>query len=123
MGVYDHEHKGSAGNKRERAKQSRSRRKAAAGQVNWGAFEWETFATLAIALALQGGAVRVGATRDGGAYALGIYKDNDYATEYIKPDEDISEALLEIADAWLDDWKLEMAHARNVLRGEAAKPD
>lgn len=112
-----------SGNKRERAKQARSRRKTANGQIDWSKFEWEVFATLAIALALQGGAVRLGATRDGGAIALGIYKGDDYATEYIRPNEDVHEALLEISEAWLDDWKLEMAHARRVLRGEAETPD
>lgn len=102
-------------NKRERAKQARGRRKSAAEPLDWTKFEWELFAVLTVALASTGGAIRIGATRDGGAWALGIYKGDDYATEYIRPGEDVHEALLEIAEAWLDNWQLEMASAKKAL--------
>jgi len=36
------------------------------------------------------GAVRIGATRDGGAWAIGIYGDGEPFTEYIGADEDIN---------------------------------
>jgi hypothetical protein len=41
----------------------------------------------------RGGALRFGYTRDGGAYALGIYLNGDHFTEYIRPHEDIDRYL------------------------------
>lgn len=55
---------------------------------------------LAIGTALAGGAARIGLTRDGGALAVGMYLGDDYATEYVKPDEDLGQAVREIAQAW-----------------------
>jgi len=121
MGDNKNENRQGTPNKRERSKQARGRRKSAAGELDWRTFDWEGFAALTVALANSGGAIRVGATRDGGAWALGIYKGDDYATEYIKPTEDVQEAMLEIAEAWLDDWKTEMATARATLFGQPQK--
>lgn len=55
---------------------------------------------LIIGTALVGGAVRVGLTRDGGALAVGMYLGEDRETEYITPNEDLGEAVREIALAW-----------------------
>jgi hypothetical protein len=90
-------------NKRERAKAQRSRRASAAGEVDWTAFDWTAAACLTVEMVAVGGAIRFGATRDGGAWALGIYLGDDYATEYIRPAEDFTTALGEIASAWLPD--------------------
>lgn len=40
-----------------------------------------------------GGAVRFGLTRDGGAYAVGIYGDGEPYTLYIRPRESIDAAI------------------------------
>jgi hypothetical protein len=37
----------------------------------------------------MGGALRLGYTRDGGAYAVGVYGDGTPFTEYIPPSDDI----------------------------------
>lgn len=63
--------------------------------------DWLQLVALQRAAMSQGGAVRVGLTRDGGALAIGVYIDQDYGTEYIRPSEDLNTALVEIADAWL----------------------
>lgn len=55
---------------------------------------------LAIGASIQGAAVRIGHTRDGGALALAIYKDGEYGVEYITPAEDLGQAVREIAQAW-----------------------
>lgn len=47
-----------------------------------------------------GGALRFGYTRDGGAYAVGIYGDGDPRTEYVRPSEDFNEFLREIIEAF-----------------------
>lgn len=44
-----------------------------------------------------GGALRLGYTRDGGAYAIGIYLGADSTTEYVRPNEDIEEYLTGLA--------------------------
>jgi len=88
-------------NKRERSKQARGRRAQSAGTVDWSAFDWNCFVAMAEGMVSVGGAVRVGATRDGGAWAFGVYVGDDYATEYVRPAEDFEVALQEIVVAWL----------------------
>lgn len=55
---------------------------------------------LIIGHALQGGAVRVGLTRDEGALAIGVYQGDKYGTEYVRPSEDLGQAVREIAQDW-----------------------
>lgn len=61
---------------------------------------------LIAAMAFTGGAVRFGYTRDGGAYALGIYGDGDPYTLYCKPSEDVDlflkECIADVAQAFAD---------------------
>jgi len=73
----------------------------------------------------EGGAFRVGLTRDGGAVALGVYAGDEYGTEYIRPSEDFQTALREIADAWFqngglafDDAVFGMANELKMARGK-----
>lgn len=89
--------------KREVAKQKRSRRAEQNGEVDWSELDWSALTALLIEIVDAGGALRIGRTRDGGAWAIGVYLDNDYATEYIQSKEVFSEALGEIAAAWLSD--------------------
>jgi len=56
--------------------------------------------SLLIGAAIEGYALRVGLTRDGGALAIGVYMGDEYGTEYIRPDEDLAVALREIGLAW-----------------------
>lgn len=90
-------------NKRARGKAARSRRAAQQGAADYTAASWVSLAALVISTARLSGAVRLGVTRDGGAYAIGMYLDDDYATEYIKPGEDFDAAIEEIAVAWHGD--------------------
>lgn len=47
----------------------------------------------------QGGAIRIGRTRDGGAWAIGIYGDGDKPyTEYVQGSEDINKYLDNLAE-------------------------
>jgi hypothetical protein len=55
---------------------------------------------LVCAVTNNGGAVRFGYSRDGGAYAVGILGDGDPYTDWVRPSEDVEAALGEIADAW-----------------------
>jgi len=44
------------------------------------------------------GAIRVGLSRDGGAFAIGIYGDGDPYTEYVGAGEDINEYFANLAE-------------------------
>lgn len=87
--------------RRERAREQRGRRATAVAGIDLRVASWVGIAALNIAFAEAGGALRIGYTRDGGALAIGCYLGDDYATEYIRPSEDMDAALLEIAEAWL----------------------
>lgn len=64
------------------------------GQVaDWSSCNGELLAKAVASIAKHGGALRLGYTRDGGAYAVGFYGDGDPFTEYITPSDDIDEFL------------------------------
>lgn len=50
------------------------------------------------AAGFKGGALRFGYTRDGGAYAIGVYGSGDPFTEYVKPGDDINAYLQTLID-------------------------
>lgn len=82
--------------KRAKSEEVKRRRRAegkAAGTADWAAADGELLAKAVGAVALMGGALRLGYTRDGGAYAIGIYGDGEPFTEYVPPSEDINEYL------------------------------
>ena len=90
-------------NKRAKAAERRQTKRRIQGQVDMASIPWLTLVALIAEMSAEGGAIRIGLTRDGGALALGLYKGDDYATEYIRPNEDIEGALHQIADVWLSD--------------------
>lgn len=73
----------------------------AAMTVTLDGVSWVRLAALTQATMTAGGAVRIGLTRDGGALSVGMYVGEEYGTEYIRPTEDLADALYDIADAWL----------------------
>lgn len=55
-----------------------------------------------------GGAIRLGYTADGGAYAIGVYGDgSEPYTEYVRPGEDLDAILADIGAAFIggDRWE------------------
>lgn len=101
MGQLERAKEDKGSNKRAKAKQARGRRGGTTGGADWKQFDWAATIALVEVLAEQDGALRIGRTRDGGAWALGVYLGDDYATEYIRPSEDFQDAILEICEAWL----------------------
>jgi len=61
--------------------------------ADWASVDGTLLSKAVAALAGLGGALRLGYTRDGGAYAIGIYGDGDPFTEYVSPNDDINEFL------------------------------
>lgn len=75
-------------------------RKAGTEGANWLMVHGEAILVAVAAVAKQGGALRFGYTRDGGAYSIGVYGDGDPYTDYIKPDESVEEYLYALAESW-----------------------
>jgi len=89
-------------------KQDRSKQKAAttkglppdkragSGVADWANADPAIVLRLVCAVAVEGGAVRLGYTRDGGAYSIGIYLGSDSKTYYCNEAEGINEKLNEL---------------------------
>lgn len=52
-------------------------------------------------ISANGGAIRFGKTRDGGAFAIGVYGDGgEPYTDYLRPTDDVTEYLETLVDAF-----------------------
>lgn len=83
--------------KAKKEESNKRRRKSRGEQIpaNWLDVPSHAIGTFCASLAEAGFAVRIGKSRDGGSYAIGIYGDGDPYTEYARPSDDILE--------WMDD--------------------
>ena len=61
--------------------------------ADWTGVDSTLVTRLAAAIGRDGGAVRLGYTRDGGAYAIGLYNGDDRQTVYVSPNDDIDGEL------------------------------
>jgi len=57
--------------------------------ADWAGVDGSLVVKAIAAVAANGGALRFGYTRDGGAYSVGFYGDGDPWTEYISPNDDV----------------------------------
>lgn len=67
------------------------------GNADWGSVDPSTILELIGKVTSRGGAIRFGYTRDGGAYALGLYYGAESKTVYCRPGEDL--------DAFIAEWQ------------------
>jgi len=86
----------------EKARRTRRVRRSRGGTCDYAMADGPIVLAAIAQVAARGGAVRLGYTSDGGAYAIGIYGDGDPYTEYVKPSEDINEFFRELREAWDD---------------------
>jgi len=107
--------------RRDKQREGRRGRAATTARADLRNGDWLGIAALITAFAEAGGAIRIGFTRDGGALAVGCYLGDDYATEYVRPQEDFRGALIEIAEAWLPDQGIAYHQALQEYE-QAAKP-
>lgn len=72
---------------------AKRKERGASGAADWDTQDgnWMRHATAVVAA--RGGALRFGYTRDGGAYAIGIYLDGEQTTEYLKPTDNVTDWL------------------------------
>lgn len=64
--------------------------------ADWGGANPAWITGLIVLLSRHRGAVRFGVSRDGGAYSVGVYLDDDSVTLWINGDADLDEGLAEI---------------------------
>ena len=77
---------------------ARAWRAAPATPADWASIDAEAIREVIAAVGAIGGAVRFGYTRDGGAYALGLYGvEPQPTTLYFRPDEAVEGILRRIA--------------------------
>jgi hypothetical protein len=91
MGINDHQ-----ADKRNRAAK-RARTFQPSEKVSASDIETELLRDVVGVIVAHGGALRIGVTRDGGAWAFGIYGDGgDPHTEYVRPSEDVNAYLRDL---------------------------
>ena len=72
-----------------------------AGSANYGGIDGARLLRAIEVITANGGAIRLGKTRDGGAFAIGVYGDgNEPYTDYLRPTDDIIEYLETLVDAF-----------------------
>jgi len=90
--------------KEQRLAKSRPRKRVGihdATQAEWTKADCILLMETIAAVARRGGALRFGYTRDGGAYAVGVYGDGESPyTDYIRPSEDVNVYLRNLMRAW-----------------------
>jgi len=96
---------------------SRGLNRKSATTADWVTADALTLQRAISAAAITGGALRFGYSRDGGAYAIGIYGDGEPYTEFLKPGEDLDEFLCEVITLFetiLDDLMATRAQAQRL---------
>jgi hypothetical protein len=66
--------------------------------ADWESVDAQLVMKAVATLAARDGALRLGYTRDGGAYAVGFYGDGDPFTKYIAPGDDIDGFFREVIE-------------------------
>lgn len=69
-------------------------------QADWSNADPEKLRDCIAMVAKANGALRLGYSRDGGAYSIGVYGDGDPYTLYCPPDEEIDDVLVRITNAF-----------------------
>ena len=70
--------------------------------ADWGSVNVVVLVKLIEVSSKKGGAVRLGYTRDGGAYAIGVYCGSNYFTDYVRPSEDVDQYLKDLTVSFED---------------------
>ena len=76
----------------------REGKEATTDVADWGTVTPNLLVDLCQVVSGLGGAVRIGYTRDGGAYSVGIYLDDDRETFYCRPSDDLNDFVLRLTE-------------------------
>lgn len=66
--------------------------------ADWGSVEPKSLIDLVQVVTRLGGAIRLGYTRDSGAYSVGVYLDDDRETFYCRPSDDLEKFLDDLTE-------------------------
>lgn len=88
---------------------SRGLRGRSTAVADWGRADGSLLVQAVERASITGGAVRLGYSRDGGAFAIGIYGDGEPYTEYLPPDGDLDEWLRSVIDLYQSIYDDQMA--------------
>lgn len=70
--------------------------------ADWGSVDAKVLLRAVEIASKKSGALRLGYTRDGGAFAIGVYAGATYFTDYVRPNEDIEQYLLDLTASFED---------------------
>lgn len=80
----------------------RERRSKTTHVADWSKADRATLQAAISAAAATGGALRFGYSRDGGAYAIGVYGDGEPYTDFVSGVDDIDDTLADYIDLFND---------------------
>lgn len=80
----------------------RGRSRKSIESVDWEAVDAKVAISAIAAVSAAGGALRFGYSRDGGAFAVGVYGDGDPYTEFEHEVEEIEKLLKDLAEFFTD---------------------
>jgi len=83
-------------------KPTRNRPRRPTGNADWGSASPNTVIRAICSAAKVGGALRFGYSRDGGAFAIGVYGDGEPYTDFVGSTEDIDITLEYYVDLFTD---------------------
>ena len=72
------------------------------GVADWASVNPEQLRATIVAVTRDGSAIRFGYSRDGGAYAIGLYEQGEHYTIWCSPHEDLDIKLRSIEQSFLD---------------------
>ena len=70
--------------------------------ADWGSVDAQVLVKAIETASKKGGAIRLGYTRDGGAYAIGVYCGPIYFTDFVRPAEDVDQYLKDLTVSFED---------------------
>lgn len=80
----------------------RAIRRNGGGVADWASANADIIRRAIAAAAAVGGAIRFGYSRDGGAYAVGIYGNGEPYTDFVKPSESIDDFMEDVEQFFID---------------------
>lgn len=83
-----------------RKRKERQENRGNSNPADWETVDWNLVIRLIATVAHKGGTTTFGYTRDGGAYYISYYIGGESIRTYIRPTEDVDQALVDEIEFW-----------------------